>query len=148
MSLTKPWNKMSKSDKDPKSRILISDDTDQIHRKIKVALTDSLAGISYEPDTRPGISNLLEILFHLLDDPSIESPHALAERFQDTSLKAFKEQVARTVDEKIRDIREAFLALTQGSDQRVLDEAAEIGNVSANNRANRTMGDVRQALGL
>ncbi|KAF8319437.1 Nucleotidylyl transferase [Clavulina sp. PMI_390] len=62
LSLRDPIQKMSKSAKDPKSRILLSDSRDEIARKIRKAVTDSETTISYDPIHRPGISNLLRIL--------------------------------------------------------------------------------------
>ncbi|KAI9661668.1 MAG: Tryptophan--tRNA ligase, mitochondrial [Bathelium mastoideum] len=68
MSLTEPHLKMSKSHANPKSRILITDGCEEIEKKIKGALTDSVSGISYDLVERPGVSNLLDIMFHLQDD--------------------------------------------------------------------------------
>ncbi|HIE21245.1 MAG TPA: tryptophan--tRNA ligase, partial [Acidimicrobiia bacterium] len=48
MSLTDPTAKMSKSDPSPKSRILLTDDTDQIVRKIKAAVTDTGTEVAYD----------------------------------------------------------------------------------------------------
>merc|ERR1711939_634674 len=62
MSLKRPTQKMSKSDADPKSRILITDTREEIHAKVKGAITDSEPGISFDPEKRPGVSNLIEIL--------------------------------------------------------------------------------------
>jgi tryptophanyl-tRNA synthetase len=62
MSLTNPSKKMSKSDPSYKSRILLSDPDNVIHKKIRAAVTDSLGPVTYEPDQRPGVANLLNIL--------------------------------------------------------------------------------------
>jgi tryptophanyl-tRNA synthetase len=52
---------MSKSDGNIRSRIDIIDTPDQIMEKIKKSHTDMIDGISYDPDNRPGVSNLLDI---------------------------------------------------------------------------------------
>ena len=59
MSLKEPLLKMSKSHADPRSRILVNDDHQTISEKLRFALTDSMARISYDPINRPGVSNLL-----------------------------------------------------------------------------------------
>jgi|ERR1700752_208764 len=63
-SLSDPLKKMSKSDEDPNSRIMLMDDADTIRRKFKRAVTDSGTEIRFD-ETRPGIYNLLEI-YHLI----------------------------------------------------------------------------------
>ena len=65
MSLKEPTSKMSKSHADEKSRIILTDSPAAIRQKVKVALTDSEASITYDPTRRPGVSNLIEILSHL-----------------------------------------------------------------------------------
>ena len=64
MSLTEPTTKMSKSHSNPESRILLTDSDSEIQSKIKSAVTDSDYSISYDPEKRPGISNLIDILYH------------------------------------------------------------------------------------
>lgn len=60
-SLRDPTKKMSKSEKDPRSRINLCDSPEDIFMKFKKAVTDCTSTVSYEPDTRPGISNLVVI---------------------------------------------------------------------------------------
>lgn len=67
-SLSDPLKKMSKSDEDPNSRIMLMDDADTIRRKFKRAVTDSGTEIRFD-ETRPGINNLLEI-YHLITGKS------------------------------------------------------------------------------
>lgn len=52
---------MSKSNADTKSRIEILDSPDVIVEKIKKAVTDCTSTVTYEPDTRLGVSNLIAI---------------------------------------------------------------------------------------
>ncbi|KAK9888837.1 hypothetical protein WA026_001062 [Henosepilachna vigintioctopunctata] len=60
-SLRDPAKKMSKSDPDPKSRISLLDKPEEVIIKIKKAVTDFTSEISYDPEHRPGVSNLLSI---------------------------------------------------------------------------------------
>lgn len=60
-SLRDPAKKMSKSDPTPKSRIELLDSPDDIRLKIRKSVTDSTSAITYEPETRIGVSNLIDI---------------------------------------------------------------------------------------
>lgn len=109
MSLTNPTKKMSKSDSNPSSRILITDDEETIRQKFRAALTDSVDGISYDPENRPGVSNLLDILKHTR--PVEISSHDLVADLQYSSLRSLKEMVADAVVKALREVREGFLHL-------------------------------------
>jgi len=52
---------MSKSDTSKLACINLIDDSEMIRTKIKKAKTDSLGSITYEPELRPELSNLLRI---------------------------------------------------------------------------------------
>ena len=71
MSLQEPTRKMSKSDSED-TWISMLDRPDDIRRKIKRAVTDSDAEIRFDPENKPGVSNLLSIAA-ALSDRSIES---------------------------------------------------------------------------
>ena len=61
MSLQEPEKKMSKSDLGEGSVFLL-DDPDVIRRKIRRAVTDSETEIRFDPENKPGVSNLLSII--------------------------------------------------------------------------------------
>lgn len=146
MSLTDPTKKMSKSDPKPKSRILLTDSRAQIHSKLKTALTDSIDGVSYNRETRPGVSNLIDLLFHFDANSAAASPEELALDLKDLSMRALKEHVADTVDAGIRDIRGRYEEL-MGGDQKELVQHAEEGARRAEEIAEQTMKRVRGAMG-
>lgn len=52
---------MSKSDPDPKNRVCLTDTSDEISSKIRKAVTDFTSQITYDPEKRPGVSNLIHI---------------------------------------------------------------------------------------
>jgi tryptophanyl-tRNA synthetase len=60
-SLRDPSKKMSKSDPDTKSCIMITDTPELIVEKVKKAVTDFKSEVTYEADQRPGVTNLLTI---------------------------------------------------------------------------------------
>ena len=61
MSLQDPTKKMSKSDPE-ETFISLLDDADTIRRKIKRAVTDSDGEVRFDPENKPGVSNLLSIM--------------------------------------------------------------------------------------
>lgn len=60
-SLRDPTKKMSKSDLDPKSCVMITDTPEVIISKVKKAITDFTSEVTFEPESRPGVTNLLTI---------------------------------------------------------------------------------------
>lgn len=60
-SLRDPTKKMSKSDPDTKSCVMITDSPKVITDKVKKAITDFTSAVTYDPETRPGVTNLLTI---------------------------------------------------------------------------------------
>jgi tryptophanyl-tRNA synthetase len=60
-SLRDPSKKMSKSDLDPKSCIMITDTPKLILDKVKKAVTDFKSEVTFEGNDRPGVTNLLTI---------------------------------------------------------------------------------------
>ncbi|MER2055150.1 MAG: tryptophan--tRNA ligase, partial [Clostridia bacterium] len=61
MSLQDPERKMSKSDPED-TFVSLLDDPDTVRRKIKRAVTDSESEIRFDPENKPGVSNLLNII--------------------------------------------------------------------------------------
>lgn len=60
-SLRDPTKKMSKSHKDAKSRLDILDEPDVLLEKMKKAITDFTSEVTYEPEARPGVANLINM---------------------------------------------------------------------------------------
>jgi len=146
MSLKEPVSKMSKSHGDPRSRIHINDQPADIARKIRLALTDSIEGISYEPNIRPGVSNLLEIMSSL--DPRGKSPSELAGTYKNSGMREFKEEVSEIVIEGLAGIRDRYEHLTNASNSHYLEDVAQEGSRKAHRRAAATLVAVREAIGL
>ncbi|XP_055360736.1 tryptophan--tRNA ligase, mitochondrial isoform X2 [Betta splendens] len=60
-SLRDPSAKMSKSDPQTMATITITDSADDIALKIRRAVTDFTSEVTFDPQTRPGVSNLVTI---------------------------------------------------------------------------------------
>lgn len=146
MSLRDPLLKMSKSRGDSRSRILLGDSPEDIHRKVKHALTDSIPGVSYDPVGRPGVSNLLKILSYLGEErPTCE---AIAADCGTLSLGGFKEYVADNIIKSLAGFRSEFLRLTQSGGHSSLKDIAVAGAENARANADKTIIRVRKAVGL
>ncbi|KAJ5375359.1 hypothetical protein N7517_007365 [Penicillium concentricum] len=143
MSLKEPTSKMSKSHADEKSRIILTDSPAEIRKKVKVALTDSAASITYDPISRPGVSNLIEILSHL-EGVSCE---AIAADFHTASLRALKEHVADRIAYHLQEIRDRYITIMEDKTG-YLESVAEEGAEAARANSRETMRQIRDAMGL
>ena len=78
MELTDPTSKMSGTNSPDAGLVLLSDDPKRIVKKIKSAVTDAEREIRYDPDTKPGVSNLLTMQSALTGVPisSLEQEYA------------------------------------------------------------------------
>jgi tryptophanyl-tRNA synthetase len=148
MSLSDPTKKMSKSDPKLQSRILITDTREEIHAKVKIALTDSIPGVYYDPQLRPGVSNLIDIMYYM-DESEFESPEFLARELQgsDTSLKALKELAADTIDKNIREVREKFNTV-MAMDEEEIEQLVKEGTDKAKELATAKMVEIKESMGL
>jgi tryptophanyl-tRNA synthetase len=62
MDLQHPERKMSKSVNSPLGTVLILDGPAEITRKVKKAVTDTDGEVRFDPEHKPGLANLLELL--------------------------------------------------------------------------------------
>ncbi|HEY6068566.1 MAG TPA: tryptophan--tRNA ligase, partial [Gaiellaceae bacterium] len=62
MNLQEPSVKMSKSRGAESGTILMLDPPDTIRKKVKTAVTDSGTEVRYDPEEKPGVSNLIELM--------------------------------------------------------------------------------------
>ncbi|KAL8845900.1 MAG: hypothetical protein Q9221_008973 [Calogaya cf. arnoldii] len=146
MSLKDPYVKMSKSHEDPKSRILLNDSADTIRSKIKLALTDSIDGLSYNPVERPGVSNLLVLMAYMESfDRSVEQ---IAAECQGLSMRAFKEEVAEALVKGLTNVKERYDYFMSAGQSQYLQEVAAAGNEKARLKAEETMIQVRGIIGI
>ena len=139
MSLSDPTVKMSKSD--PKGDIFLKDDLKVIRKKIMSAVTDTGSEVKYDPENKPGISNLLTI-YAAMKDISIEEAeeHFIGKRYGE-----FKGEVADVVCEVIGGIQERYQQIIESKSYL---EALRKGAERANEIANKTLKRVQKAVGL
>ncbi|KAI3607944.1 tryptophanyl-trna synthetase [Moniliophthora roreri] len=142
LSLRDPTSKMSKSHPDVSSRILLTDTDAEIAAKIRSAVTDSLAGITYDPVNRPGTSNLLTILAACKLQDVLET----AKEYETKNHGVLKRDVTEAVQEMLRGPREEFGRLKREKDY--LERVAAEGGLRARERAEETMIQVRRWIEL
>ena len=141
MSLQEPTKKMSKSDPE-ETYIALLDEPDVIRRKIKRAVTDSDGEIRYDPEGKPGVSNLLSILSSL-GAGTVESLQS------ELSGLGYGELKARTADCVI-----AALEPLQSEYKRLIADKAYLQDVldrnaeTANRIALRTLRKVQKKVGF
>ena len=140
-SLTDPTKKMSKSDENMKSYILLLDDLALIRNKIKSAVTDSDGIIKFEPKKKPGISNLLQIYASLTDLPIKDIEKAYAK----SNYQTFKADLAEIVVDVIRPIQQKYFEIINDIK---LDEILTQGAERARFIAQRKMNKVQKKMGL
>lgn len=140
MSLSDPTRKMSKSD--PKGDIFLKDDLNVVRKKIMSAVTDLGSDIYYDPENKPGISNLIQI-YASLKDISIEETENL---FKDChKYGEFKKAVADVVVDVLAPFQEKYKeVLASGKIDEILDEGAK----RASYIANKTLLKVKKTVGL
>src|SRR5579884_4247593 len=123
MDLQEPTNKMSTTGGTPQGTVLVLDPPDVIRRKFKTAVTDSGREVRYDPDGKPGVSNLIEIL---AVSSSREIPEVEA-AYDGRGYGDLKQDVGEAVVELFRPVRERYeeLRADVGELRRLLAVGAE-----------------------
>ena len=117
--LVNPTQKMSKSSENDKGVIRLLDNPEIVRKKIMSATTDSETIVKYDPENKPGISNLINIYISLTGK-TIEE---VEEKFKDSNYGTFKKSVADVVVSFIEDIQEKYNKLLASDEiDKILDE--------------------------
>jgi tryptophanyl-tRNA synthetase len=140
MDLQNPNNKMSKSVDSPQGTVLVLDPPDIVARKIKRAVTDTGTEVRFDPEEKPGVSNLLSILAALTD----KDPEALADGYQQYG--PLKADTADAVLEALAPIQARFAELA--ADPAETARLLELGAAKARAIAAGTLARAQAAVGL
>jgi tryptophanyl-tRNA synthetase len=99
------------------------DPPDEVRKKFKTAVTDSGTEVRHDPDEKPGVSNLIEIMAVATGSPISE----VEAQFDGQGYGAFKEGVAEAVVELLEPIQERYNALRadEGELRRMLAHGAD-----------------------
>jgi tryptophanyl-tRNA synthetase len=142
MDLQAPERKMSKSVDSPQGTVLVLDEPKVIERKFKRAVTDSETEVRYDPDLKPGVSNLLSILAAATN----RTPEEAAVGY--TQYGPLKKDTAAAVVEMVRPIQKRYAELSgdPAETARLLAKGAEKARSIAsvvNERAHVNIGLLR-----
>lgn len=140
--LQNPMSKMSKSGESPQGIVWLLDEPAVTAKKIKSAVTDMDRDIRFEPENKPGVSNLLGILA-LLSGTTIP---ALESEFDGKGYGDLKGAVADAVVAEFEPIRARALELL--ADPAELDRMLAINAARANEIAEATLARVYDAVGF
>ena len=140
MSLHDPSSKMSKSA--PEGCVFLMEKPEDILRKFKKAMTDSDACVRFDPENKPGVSNLMQIYSVATgrDYAAIEA------EFAGQGYGSFKTAVGESVVELLRPIREETERLL--ADKSYLESVYRAGAEKAAYVANRTLSKVYKKVGF
>lgn len=132
-------NKMSKSRGNTIELDMTADETARVLKKAK---TDPDRVITYDPENRPEVSNLLM----MASLATGEDPHAIADRIGDGGGGTLKSVVTDALNEFLAPIRERREELAANEDY--LLEVLHHGDEVANEQADRTLTEVRRAMDM
>ena len=140
MSLKHPEKKMSKSD--PESCLFIDDSPEEIKKKIARATTDSENEFKYDPEKKPGLSNLIDIAAALRN----EKPEDVVKKFAGKNYSEFKSVLAGLVAGHFADFREKKKVLL--AKPKKLIEILSAGSEQAAEVANKKIVEVKEKIGI
>ena len=136
MSLSDPEKKMSKSQ--PEGCLFLDDSEEEIELKIKRAVTDSGAEIKYDPDKKPGISNLL-LIYEALSGKQIS---ILENKYKGKGYGQFKSDLIKIISGALKPFRTKKMADAK------LKTILKSGAQKAQKIASAKMKEVKEKLGL
>jgi tryptophanyl-tRNA synthetase len=142
MSLRDGTKKMSKSDPSDYARINLTDDRDTIAQKLKKARTDSEPGVTYEPERRPEVANLIRI-YAALDGRTTDQVVA---DYADAPFTTVKTRLTDLAVEKLGPIAEEMKRLM--ADPAEIDRILAKGADRARAIADPVVAEVRETIGL
>ena len=120
--LVDPTKKMSKSSENKKGVIMLLDEPEVIRKKIMGATTDSEMSIKYDPENKPGVSNLIT-LYHVFTDMSIED---IEKHFEGANYGTLKKEVADVIIENVTKIQKRYYEIINSDEiDKILDEGRE-----------------------
>ena len=140
--LLDPSKKMSKSSENAAGTVFMNDDRDAVIRKFRRAVTDSEGVVRYDPEAKPGISNLLSI-YTAFTGRSIARAEA---EFAGKGYGDFKSAVAETVADCLAPIQAEQARLL--SDKQYLNSVLEEGARRAYKVASATLAKVYRKIGF
>lgn len=144
MSLQDPNKKMSKSDDNENNFIGLLEDPKKIEKKLKRAVTDSdeQARIYFNPEEKPGVSNLLSIMSAATGQPIAE----LVPGFEGKMYGHLKKETAEAVVAMLEPIQQRYHEYRNNLDY--LNQVMAAGATAASEHAAATLRKVYDVIGF
>jgi len=142
MDLQKPTAKMSKSADSPQGTIALLDEPKAIEKRLKSAVTDSDTEIRFDPEHKPGVANLLQILASTTGREIPELEHEFAGQGYGTLKAATADAVAAFLEP----LRARYEELDARPEQ--VTALLALGAEKAEAIATKVLARVRDAVGL
>jgi len=140
MDLQDPTRKMSKSVSSPLGKLDIFDSPADIEKKIKKAVTDTDGEMRYDWETKPGLSNLIDIYAAF----SAEAPASVAAKFE--RYGDFKTELAALVVESLAPVAQRYSELM--ADPAELENLMHKGAQKASHVSEAVYNRAASAMGL
>lgn len=140
--LQDPTSKMSKSASSPNGVLDLLDEPKRNAKRIRSAVTDTETDVRYDPERKPGVSNLLTIYAALSGRPVPE----LEAQYVGRGYGDLKKDLAEVVTETLGPVRERALAYLENPE--MLDDVLAEGARRARQRAGATLERVYDAVGF
>ncbi len=141
MALDDPTSKMSKSAENIHSRISLLDDDAKIKKSIMRATTDSDGEIRFDPENKPGVSNLMNI-YSAFSGQTMDDIQA---EYAGKGYGDFKKDLVGIVQEAVAPIKKNFNEIRETQElKNILRDGAE----KAGAIAEKTMKRVKENFGL
>ncbi len=138
MSLGDPEKKMSKSR--PEGCLFMDDEPNIIRKKIQRAVTDSESTIEYNPEKRPGVSNLVLIYSAITN----KSPKEIVLMYKGKGYADFK----RDLGDKLVETFTPFQEKKKEQKKKGIEKILEEGNKEAQKCASRSYEIIKKKVGL
>jgi len=122
--------------------VMLRASADETASLVKKAKSDSDRLITYDPERRPEVSNLLLLASLCTGDP----PESIAARIGDGGSGALKKVVTEALNTALAPIRERREALAR--DPRVVVDTLRTGIATANEVADATLREARAAMNM
>ena len=142
MSLQEPTKKMSKSDSNEKSFVLMTDSADVIMKKFRSAVTDSDGIVRYDVENKPGISNLMGI-YSVMTGKTMAD---IEKEFEGQGYGTFKTAVAESVITTLKPVQDEYNRIL--ADKAYLEATLKDGAQKAQYVANKLVNKVYRKVGF
>ncbi|MBO7170329.1 MAG: tryptophan--tRNA ligase [Clostridia bacterium] len=142
MSLSTPTAKMSKSDPNQNGVVYLLDPKDVIMKKFKSAVTDSETCVRFDPEAKPGVSNLMTV-YRCFTGKTFEE---IEREFDGRGYGDFKIACGEACAEALAPVQAEFGRLM--ADKGYLEDVMKKGADEAYAIARRTLSKVKKKIGF